>query len=113
MAAFNYTLFLISFMIFPMFMPRTAVSAIRIHQQLMKPSKSPSTEGANPNMLAAQEYSHENGFVVLMKGPGITPSGPSHRGNTSPIFTRHLLRKVDTISFEELIYVPSPRVGHR
>ncbi|XWS18537.1 hypothetical protein CRYUN_Cryun32bG0053300 [Craigia yunnanensis] len=114
MAAFNYTLFLISFMIFPMFMPRT-VSAIRIQQQLT-PSKSPN-EGANSNMLAVHNVppheSHENGFRVLMKGRRVTPSGPSHRGNTAPIFTRHLLRKVDTISFQELSSVPGPGVGHR
>ncbi|XVF25609.1 hypothetical protein REPUB_Repub13aG0226700 [Reevesia pubescens] len=97
MAAFNYTFFLISFMIFPMFIPRT-VSAIRLHQQLMTPSKSPS-EGANSNMLAIDnvppQRSHENAFRVLMKGL-ITPSGPSHGVNTAPIFTRHLLRKIDS-----------------
>ncbi|XVF40282.1 hypothetical protein PTKIN_Ptkin01aG0099700 [Pterospermum kingtungense] len=81
-------------------MPRT-ISAIRIHQQVLTPSRSPS-EGANPNMLGvhnvpAPEESHQNGLPVLMKGRRITPSGPSHRGNTTPIFTRHLLRKFDTV----------------
>ncbi|XWS15865.1 hypothetical protein CRYUN_Cryun34aG0038900 [Craigia yunnanensis] len=98
-----------------MFMPRT-VSAIRINQQLT-PLKSPS-EGANPNMLAVHDNvptreSHENAFRVLMKGR-ITPSGPSHRGHTAPIFTRrHLFRIDDIISFQELISVPSLGVSHR
>lgn len=74
-----------------MLMPIRTVSAIRIQQQ-PTPSKSPS-EGDDDHQL-----SHENiGFSVLMKGRRIPPSGPSHRGNTAPIFTRHLLRKVDIL----------------
>ncbi|XVE51499.1 hypothetical protein DITRI_Ditri02bG0046900 [Diplodiscus trichospermus] len=90
-------------MIFPTLMPIT-VFAIRINQQAMTPSRSQS-EGANPNMVAVHDNvppRESHPFRVLMKGP-ITPSGPSHKGHTAPIFTRrHLFKKVDTISFQEI-----------
>ncbi|EOY27934.1 hypothetical protein QQP08_020517 [Theobroma cacao] len=115
MAALSYTLFLSCIMIFPMFMPTSTVSAIRIHPPLT-PSESP-TEEPNSNMLGVHkapspQESRGNAFRVLMKGR-ITPSGPSHRGNAEPIFTRHLLRNNDIISFQELTSVPSPGIGHR
>ncbi|XVE88242.1 hypothetical protein DITRI_Ditri19aG0054000 [Diplodiscus trichospermus] len=91
-----------------MFIPRIA-SAIRIQQ----PSKS-SSEEASPNMLSVHivlpQESHENGFRLLMKARRITPSCPNHMGYTAPIFTRHLLRNVDAISFQHSC--PIPGGGH-
>ncbi|OMO65439.1 hypothetical protein COLO4_31232 [Corchorus olitorius] len=110
-AAFSYSLFLIiSFiMIFPMFMPTTKVSAIRIHLN-STPSQGKMPAAAVDNVNLPQQSHDQNVFDALMKGR-ITPSGPSHRGHGAP--TRHLLRKLDLLSFQGLKSVPSPGVGHR
>ncbi|TYI59482.1 hypothetical protein E1A91_D10G039700v1 [Gossypium mustelinum] len=97
MAAFNYILFFTSLIIlFPIFRPRT-VSTIRIHHELTPSKHSGDAAAVNRNMLAADHHnvavpphgSHGIVIGVLKKGR-ITPSGPSHRGNTIPIYTtRH------------------------
>ncbi|MFQ6661048.1 hypothetical protein Gotur_029343 [Gossypium turneri] len=77
-------------------MPRT-VSTIRIHHELTPSKLSGDAAAVNRNMLAADHHnvavpphgSHGIVIGVLKKGR-ITPSGPSHRGNTIPIYTtRH------------------------
>ncbi|KAB2060708.1 hypothetical protein ES319_A10G037100v1 [Gossypium barbadense] len=97
MAAFNYILFFTSLIIlFPIFMSRT-VSTIRIHHELTPSKHSGDAAVVNRNnMLAADHHnvavpphgSHGIVIGVLKKGR-ITPSGPSHRGNTIPTYTRH------------------------